>query len=178
MRNLRLICSALLVLSLSSCGIAPIATKNAVDAATAAAEREVDSIRIADYYDKMNLDFATSSQDGFRTALDSTYPRSVDKSVSTSCIRNLIGQEIQWSFKPNLESIRVVENWIAPDVSRDDQGEWLFAGKTPQGRTYELEESGKRSVKGKVTSSPSGTVHLTVYRDKVYMFTSFCARSW
>ena len=182
MRISKVVSCLAVILMLSGCGIRAGAARNVVNSATEAAvkaaEKKVDLLQIEEHYLSLNREFANSSEDGFNTALNATYPGTVDKQISESCIKTLIEKDIQWRFKPDLDSITRIETWVAPNVSRDDKGEWLFAGKTPQGRTYELQESNQRLIKGVLTSSPSGTVHLTIFNEEVYLFTSFCANRW
>lgn len=140
-------------------------------------EKLSDEELIKALYDSLNENFAYGSRDGFNTVLSATYPGSVDLNISRSCVEILVDTNLQWFFDPHYETLKPIENWIAPDVAWD-KDEWLFAGKSPEGRTYEMSVSGERIHNGEVISSPTGTLHFTILNDKAYMFTSLCASGW
>jgi hypothetical protein len=165
------------ILFITGCGSLGDVVQSAETPIKVSTDPRTDSQLIQDLYESLNENFAYGSQDGFDTVLDATYPGSVNKEISKSCIEMLVDTELQWFFSPNLSTLRQVEGWVVPDIQWD-QGEWLFAGQTPKGRTYEMEVSGERIHKGELIASPSGTLHFTILDNKAYMFTSLCGSGW
>lgn len=177
MSKTRLCCSFVFLIFLTGCGSSEESSPSVETPIEASAAARTDSQLIEDLYQQINESFSYGSQGGFNTILDATYPGSVNKDISESCIKTLVDVELQWFFSLNLSTLRPVEGWVVPDVPWD-MGEWLFTGKTPEGRTYEMEVSGERIHKGELISSPTGILHFTILDNKAYMFTSLCGSGW
>jgi hypothetical protein len=168
---------AVMIISLGGCSSETASTQYESSQPSSSAEPLTDQQLIENLYNSINENFAYGSEDGFNTVLDATYPGSVDLSISKRCLKTLVDTELQWFFEPHYETLKPVENWVSPDVEWD-MDEWLFAGKTPKGRTYEMSVSGERIHNDEVISSPTGPLHFTILNEKAYMFTSLCASGW
>ena len=152
-----LLSSITLAASLSGCGIPQSDSLVPLNPdAYSTAPTDWHEITIMDNMNnEINYAFEESSAKGFEAVFRHIYPNSLDLDKAAACAQALVDQGETWWMKFGSSGASLLTKWVAPENSADD---WIFAGQSPEGNTYE----GVGSFVGSSIGAGMGIMHVTV----------------
>jgi hypothetical protein len=159
-----------LATSLSGCGFPQSESLGSISSPDAYSTAPTDwhEITIMDNMNnEINYAFEESSAKGFEAVFRHIYPNSLDLDKAAACAQALVDQGETWWMKFGSSGASLLTKWVAPENSADD---WIFAGQSPEGNTYE----GVGSFVGSSIGAGMGIMHVTVLNDQAYLFMPFC----